>query len=64
MSEELKPCPFCGGKAKKQTVETTILNDTYYGVRCTKCYCGTTGYLNYGYAIQAWNRRTDNEKTY
>lgn len=31
MSEELKPCPFCGREAKKQAVETTILSDTYWG---------------------------------
>ena len=41
MSEELKPCPFCGGEAKKQAVKTTILGDTYWGIKCTKCNCGT-----------------------
>lgn len=63
MSVELKPCPFCGGKAKKQAVETTILSDTYWGARCTKCNCGTAGYLNYNDAIKAWNRRSDDGKT-
>lgn len=62
MNEELEPCPFCGGKAKKQAVETTILGDTYWGVKCTECNCGTAGYLNYNDAIKAWNRRTNNGK--
>lgn len=61
MSEELKPCPFCGGEAKKQEVKTTILGDTYWGIKCTKCNCGTVGYLNYNYAIKAWNRRANDE---
>lgn len=63
MSEELKPCPFCGGEAKKQAVKTTILGDTYWGIKCTKCNCGTVGYLNYNYAIKAWNRRANDENT-
>lgn len=62
MSEELKPCPFCGGEAKKQEVKTTILSDTYWGIKCTKCNCGTVGYLNYNYAIKAWNRRANDGK--
>lgn len=59
--EELKPCPFCGGKAR------LLVND---GVRviCSKCYIGTMimkdGMWQESNAIEmvvaAWNRRADN----
>ena len=58
--DELKPCPFCGGKAKK-------CSNNYHGVRmhsviCTSCKCGTTdfGYINH--AIETWNRRIRNDR--
>lgn len=62
---ELKPCPFCGGEAalipnnffsesqKKWTTES-------YGVRCK--HCKAQGYQFWPtekYAIEAWNRRSD-----
>lgn len=60
MSNELKPCPFCGGEAK-------ILIHTFHAlplpsnvqVGCTKCGCRTDPW--YGTkreAIDAWNTRT------
>lgn len=82
---ELKPCPFCGGKAKiDQTgceVMATNRNSVSFDftVRCRKCGATTPkayGYIavNLGYggnlnpwhddrprAIEAWNRRADNE---
>lgn len=61
---ELKPCPFCGGKA-------TFKNEQFYGcnaviVICNDCmakskYC--TGAYLYDQAAEAWNRRADNEKS-
>lgn len=55
---DLKPCPFCGGKAR------LFVNG---GVRviCSKCYASTkilTDELEYisdaiGTVIEAWNRR-------
>lgn len=56
---ELKPCPFCGGKA-------TLVNNqsgTVY-VECTKCFAmGERMYDWWGetteQAIEAWNRRTE-----
>ena len=66
MSEELKPCPFCGGKA------VIHVND---GVRvvCTKCGVSTQicadRYANgkptgraVGRVIEMWNRRANDEK--
>lgn len=47
MSEELKPCPFCGGK-----------NMRIWNTSTPWVSCGTTKEE----AIQAWNRRADNGK--
>ena len=61
MTEELKPCPFCGGKAEVLTDE----NEEYY-VSCTECtallgYCTDTwgDYSTEDEAIEAWNRRAN-----
>lgn len=55
---ELKPCPFCGGKAK------FVYHMPYNAVRCTKCKTyGKTVVDMYeqqdgrAEAIEAWNRR-------
>ena len=53
---ELKPCPFCGGKAK--------VIKTYEGMRwvvCDDCLCETDLFNTDVKAINAWNRRADNE---
>ena len=59
---ELKPCPFCGGKA-----ELTRCGNQWY-VQCAgrepiDCYCKPwTGYIDTSeIAIEVWNRRA-NEK--
>ena len=64
MSRELKPCPFCGGKA--------VLKETYryighgesipqYFVKCGNAYCdlyvATCNRDSEEEAIDAWNRR-------
>lgn len=57
---ELKPCPFCGGKAKY------IYSMPYNAVKCTKCNAwGKTISDSYeqqdgrAKAIKAWNRRVN-----
>ena len=42
MSEPLKPCPFCGGKAKIH-MEHKRIGLTLWG-RCEKCLAETAGY--------------------
>lgn len=53
---ELKPCPFCGGKAKadKEFLGT-------WKVRCKNCPCDMGRYWFYTKqkAIIAWNRRVN-----
>lgn len=73
MSEELKPCPFCGGEAiiRIHKERSSMFEYLGYGenaacVACTKCGCNTGYYLphydqdeNYHIkqATKAWNRR-------
>ncbi len=59
MSEELKPCPFCGAKADMQ-------NDfgVEYWVQCTNLDCGATDgtvHIDPNSAAQRWNRRAAKE---
>jgi len=57
MSEELKPCPFCGGKAEKITEGIN-----YIIVGCRSLACGarpiTTCYESIdGFNLWPWNKR-------
>lgn len=53
MSDELKPCPFCGGEAE------FISGVGFFCVSCSFC-CGETNLYNTGQeAIDAWNRRIE-----
>ena len=74
MSEELKPCPFCGGKAKvkatkKDYVEFTIWCECECGAQ-TEEFCPDTNKEDDTMAnieeskkraIKAWNRRANDE---
>lgn len=55
MNDLLKPCPFCGGRAK-----VTITNSQYI-VSCDNFRCISSEiksvYIEYESAVQAWNRR-------
>lgn len=62
---DLKPCPFCGGKAEEAFIKRKKLfasmqfpyNTHYVYIRCKTC--GATGKLCWTVenAIEAWNRR-------
>ena len=67
MSEiELKPCPFCGKKAKVETI-TDIFHHSTFMVVCGNDGCGchpmTDPFESRREAADAWNRReAENEK--
>ena len=50
---ELKPCPFCGGKAKKEYVY-----DLFW-CQCESCFAYTIAHRREQRAIDAWNNRYD-----
>ena len=56
MTEKLKPCPFCGGKAELFGTET---NGIFY-VRCLECDVDGN-FDTPGEARAAWNRRNCHE---
>ena len=57
--EELKLCPFCGGKA-----ELLIVPDkqTKWIVRCRSCFTNNCTFVSDHDAVEAWNRRASNEQ--
>ena len=72
MKSELKPCPFCGGKAeyKRTAIKTNGCWTDAVCVRCTVCDSRTGRILydakkhpnceEYEEAAEAWNRRSVN----
>lgn len=69
MSEELKPCPFCGGEARMSSGTHAIGRKTYRTAKCTCSECGVTrsAVLDVcasldeaeSNAADAWNRRAE-----
>lgn len=62
--DELKPCPFCGGKAAISETKFNFETDPYaeYGVLCEVCRCELkSGFSSRKTAIRAWNRRVEDE---
>ena len=60
MSEQLKPCPFCGGKVK---MVNGIIARTIVFI-CEKCGADVMFFgaeKNKDKAVKAWNRRVENE---
>lgn len=57
---ELKKCPFCGGEAK-------IRGEKYWqpnvrrNVICTNCFANSGWFKTDEEAIEAWNRRVNDE---
>jgi Lar family restriction alleviation protein len=56
MSEELKPCPFCG--ENKLILQEIIANNCY--VKCLLCITDGPVGENEQEAIDAWNKRANN----
>lgn len=52
--EQLKPCPFCGGEAYFYEFERCI--------GCLNCGVETVSYHTEEEAIEAWNRRIEDEQ--
>lgn len=50
--EKLKPCPFCGGRARTGTD-----GEEGHTVFCTSCKVETDAYADKKTAIKVWNRR-------
>ena len=65
MGNGLKPCPFCGGKPDED--DSTRNRNISYGtgwIGCRKCRVFmdyTHGERGRKLAVEAWNRRADNE---
>lgn len=69
MSEELKPCPFCGGKAVIEVIEPhehiICKMPSYTGgafIECKECGCAISGETKIE-AAGKWNRRANDGKT-
>ena len=65
---DLKPCPFCGGKAQEKfvkrpglfpTLKFPYTTHTVY-IRCEVCLASSGVRFVREEAIEAWNRRADN----
>lgn len=65
---DLKDCPFCGGKAEKQNSRSYIgghSNGTaMVYIQCVKCGNRTIQYHwdDERLAVSAWNKRVENEE--
>ena len=62
MSNELKPCPFCGGEAVILKADQYHVFPYSYYVSCTKCTVGLGPLDTEAEAIEAWNRRAATDK--
>lgn len=64
MTEELKPCPFCGGSDSDCFIEDGTGEGQYwYYVECRCCECRSGFYDIDKDAISAWNTRAEMEKS-
>ena len=57
---ELKPCPFCGGKARLMTYDTY---GSHY-VKCDNVSCGIVTWIHTTgeEAVEAWNKMVTDEE--
>lgn len=62
MTNKLKPCPFCGGKAAINEIQFGV-NRGGSCVECTKCQASTN--IDFGFKenfVSNWNRRTTQDE--
>lgn len=67
---EIKPCPFCGGKARVVCFCDPLFDRHSYIVECRDCKASTRNFGEISFdpkddeqkAIDAWNRRTETPK--
>lgn len=59
MSDELKPCPFCGGTDIQLTedVDKLGMEPTTHYLECQGCPSTSMSFLNYEKMINHWNTR-------
>ena len=60
--EELKPCPFCGGKAtliktRAYTTGAVLYHVWHHELKCTMREMRTENHETADLAIESWNRR-------
>ena len=56
-TQEIKPCPFCGGEAKCYNLSTN--NDpAHYTITCTECWASIPAGDSEEETTNRWNRRT------
>lgn len=60
--DEMKPCPFCGGKGDCNNSALRIGGVFKWTVECLGCGLVTPGFETEEEAIEFWNRRTENEE--
>lgn len=63
MSDELKPCKRCGGKAMLVINDSEHEYDWDWFVQCKACYERTDTYSSIDKAIAAWNTRDNDNMT-
>ena len=62
MTDKLKPCPFCGGKAFVKEHKFHGCSNTY-GVKCSECHTQTLQFFDTEeIAVKRWNTRTPKER--
>lgn len=63
-TEELKPCPFCGGEAELINTDIAGIQGVCnpITVSCKNCRCNTDWFNNKNKAVSAWNIRKQEDK--
>lgn len=57
MDEELKPCPFCGGRAEIYSINFNLAKGIYYGIGCVTCFIKIYECPTAEEAFDLWNIR-------